>query len=132
MTARERPPLTTSELDIMQVIWEHEQATINDVVDTINAARDDTLARTTIQVQMNRLEEKGWLTHQKVGRTFQYQATNDRQSTLGDIVADIAQRAFRGSGVDLVKALFERTDFTPDELKRLRQLIDDEGKGGEQ
>jgi BlaI family transcriptional regulator, penicillinase repressor len=116
--------LSPANFEIMKIVWEKGEVTINDVVDAINAKREDELRRTTIQVQMNRLEEYGWLKHRKEGRTFYYTAVKEKQKTRRDIVMDIKERVFSGSHTELVKCLVDGSDLKPNDIKELRQLLD--------
>ena len=116
--------LSPANFEIMKIVWEKGEVTINDVVDAINAKRTDKLRRTTIQVQMNRLEEYGWLKHRKEGRTFYYTAVKEKQKTRRDIVMDIKERVFSGSHTELVKCLVDGSDLKPGDIKELRQLLD--------
>lgn len=116
--------LSPANFEIMKIVWEKGEVTINDVVDAINAQRADKLRRTTIQVQMNRLEEYGWLKHRKEGRTFYYTAVKEKQKTRRDIVMDIKERVFSGSHTELVKCLVDGSDLKPSDIKELRQLLD--------
>jgi predicted transcriptional regulator len=116
--------LSPANFEIMKIVWEKGEVTINDVVDAINAIRTDELRRTTIQVQMNRLEEYGWVKHRKEGRTFYYTAVKEKQKTRRDIVMDIKERVFSGSHTELVKCLVDGSDLKPGDIKELRQLLD--------
>jgi predicted transcriptional regulator len=116
--------LSPANFEIMKIVWEKGEVTINDVVDAINAKREDELRRTTIQVQMNRLEDYGWLKHRKEGRTFYYTAVKEKQKTRRDIVMDIKERVFSGSHTELVKCLVDGSDLKPKDIKELRQLLD--------
>ena len=72
------PRLTDAEFEIMEIVWEEGETTVNHVWETINRKRKALLSRTTTLVQMNRLEEKKWLKHRTVGRTFLYSATRKK------------------------------------------------------
>ena len=75
MMAKKRDrKLSPANLEIMKVVWEKGEVTINEVVAVINARRKNKIRRTTVQVQMNRLEDYGWLKHTERGRTYVYTA----------------------------------------------------------
>jgi predicted transcriptional regulator len=123
------PKLTDPEFEIMKIVWDRGQVTINEVMDAINSMHNRDLKRTTIQVQMKRLEEKGWLIHKEEGRNFIYQSTRGREEVSREITSDIKKRIFDGSYANLVKALFHGSNVTGDEIKRIRKILDDyEGK----
>jgi predicted transcriptional regulator len=115
--------LSPANLEIMKVVWEKGEVTINDVVEVINARRKNKIRRTTVQVQMNRLEEYGWLTHKEQGRTYVYSAVVEKQKTRREILEDIKNRVFGGSRAELVKCLIEDADVSPEEIKELRALL---------
>jgi predicted transcriptional regulator len=129
MNKKNAANLSPANFEIMKIVWEKGEATINDVVEAINTRRADKLRRTTIQVQMNRLEEYGWLKHRQEGRTFYYTAVKEKQKTRRDIVMDIKERVFSGSPAELVKCLFDASRLEPGDIKELRQLLDQYDKG---
>ncbi|GAH13443.1 unnamed protein product [marine sediment metagenome] len=78
--------LSPSNLEIMNIVWAKGEVSVNDIFEAINAKRLDKLRRTTIQVQMNRLEDYGWLKHKIKGRTFFYSALVEEQKTRKKIL----------------------------------------------
>ncbi len=124
MTIKKRNrKLSPANLEIMKVVWEMGNVPINDVVEAINAKRKDKIRRTTVQVQMNRLEDYGWLKHSKRGRTYVYSAVVEKHKTRMEILEDIKNRVFGGSRAELVKCLIEDADVKPEEIKELRTLL---------
>ena len=47
----------------MDLLWKHQPAELNELLDRINAGRKDPVTRATLQTQLTRLEAKGWLKH---------------------------------------------------------------------
>lgn len=124
MMAKKRDrKLSPANLEIMKVVWEKGEVTINEVVAVINAKRKNKIRRTTVQVQMNRLEDYGWLKHTEKGRAYVYMAVVEKQKTRREILEDIKNRVFGGSRAELVKCLIEDTEVTPEEIKELRALL---------
>lgn len=122
-TKKRKHKLSPANLEIMKVVWDKGDVTINDVVDAINAKRKNKIRRTTVQVQMSRLEDYGWLRHKEEGRTFIYSAVVEIQKTRRDILEDIKNRVFGGSRAELVKCLIEDADVTAEEIQELRTLL---------
>lgn len=129
---RKLPKLTDPEFEIMRHIWEAGETTVNLVHESINAGRRKQLSRTTIQVQMTRLEEKGWLKHRHEGRSYFYRATRGQQETTRDFLRDVKDRVFGGSGKELVRCLFENEDLSRADIAELKQLIDRHSGGTKQ
>ncbi len=125
MTKKRIPKLSPANLEIMKIIWRLGEASVNDVFEAINTHRKDKLRRTTIQVQINRLEEYGWLKHREVGRTHYFRAVRGREKTERDIIIDIKNRVFGGSGMELVKSLLDDSDLKPEEIQELRDLLNE-------
>ena len=115
--------LSPANLEIMKIIWDQGEVSINDVVEAINAGRKDSVRRTTIQVQLGRLEEYGWLKHRQEGRTFFYSAVVAQRKTTKDILDDVKNRVFGGSRAELVRCLIEDEDLSPAEIDEMRTLL---------
>ena len=118
------PKLTPAEFEIMDAVWKSGKLTVTEILRQVNAANNRDLKRSTIQVQVGRLEEKGWLTHRREGNKFIFQSTVPRSEASAAIALDIGERVFGGSCVELVKAFFRRSAVSPEEIKQLRELID--------
>lgn len=124
MSAKKRMrKLSPANLEIMKVVWEKGEVTINDVTSAINSKRKNRVRRTTVQVQMSRLEEYGWLKHTEEGRTYVYSAVVEKHKTRKEILEDIKNRVFGGSRAELVKCLIEDADVSPEEIRELRELL---------
>jgi predicted transcriptional regulator len=123
MAKKSVPKLSPANLEIMKIIWRLGEATVNDVFEAINTHRKEKLRRTTVQVQINRLEEYGWLKHREVGRTHYFRAVRGKEKTKRDIIVDIKNRVFGGSRMELVKSLLNDSDLKPEEIQELRDLL---------
>ena len=124
MTIKKRNrKLSPANLEIMKVVWDKVDVTINDVSDAINAKRKNKIRRTTVQVQMSRLEDYGWLKHTEKGRTYVYSTVVEKHKTRREILEDIKNRVFGGSRAELVKCLIEDSDVSSEEIKELRALL---------
>ncbi|MFO7866354.1 MAG: BlaI/MecI/CopY family transcriptional regulator [Candidatus Aminicenantes bacterium] len=120
MAKKHPPKLSPANLEIMKIVWKKGEVSITDVVEAINAKRKDNVRRTTIQVQMKRLEDYGWLKHRNEGRSYIYSAVREKQKTRREILEDIKNRVFGGSRAELVQCLLEDTDVTAEEIRELR------------
>jgi predicted transcriptional regulator len=115
-------PLTVTQREIMEVVWELGEATVSQVRQELVKRRN--VARNTVQTMMVRLEEKGWLVHREEGRTFLYSAGRPRSVSLGAKVVQMVDRFFAGSPEVMVTALIEYRGLSPAEAKRIRMMID--------
>lgn len=120
--------LSDANIEIMNIVWEKGEASINDVLESINSRRKKTLKRATIQVQMKRLEKYGWLKNRKVGREFLYSALIAQEEATKDILDNVRKKVFGGSRAELVKCLFADSDVSLEELERIIQYLEEYNK----
>ena len=120
-----RPPspgLTDAELRVMRVLWELKRATVGNVVERLTGTH--TLAYNTVLTTLGILERKGYVTHEKDGRAFAYLPVVDQSEARQSALSQVLNRFFDDSPRLLVLDLLghERTDA--DELRRVRELIE--------
>src|SRR4051794_12363341 len=96
--AGQRP--SEAELAILQVLWEHGPSTVRDVHERIGKARKT--GYTTILKLMQIMAAKGLVERDESQRSHVYRAKPDRVATQDRLVVDLIERAFGGSGRDLV------------------------------
>jgi predicted transcriptional regulator len=117
------PDLSPAQREIMEIVWERGEVTANEVRSALSETRE--VARNTVRTLIERMEEKGWLKHRAEGRTFFYTAARPRQATIGQKVREIVETVCGGSPEALVTALLDYRGLRPEELKRIRQLLDE-------
>jgi len=83
------------------------------------------LAYNTVLTMLRILERKGYLAHKKDGRAFVYHALVERQDARQKALKYVVSRFFENSPELLVLNLLENENISPDELKRLRKMIED-------
>ena len=113
-----------AQMEILNAIWEKGEATIDDVLYKINRGRKKPLRRTTVQVQMARLEKKGWLAHRKDGKIYVYRALKEKNESLEHISQDIRNNIFNGSCAEMVKCFLKTSDVSEEELEDIRNFIE--------
>ena len=118
------PKLTPAELNVMQVVWDAGESTVTEIMKSVNTENNKSLKRTTIQVQVLRLEEKGWLEHREDGNRFLFRATVPKEQASADIVRDVREQMFGGSCAELVRTLFDHTEISPAEIQKIQKMID--------
>ena len=119
------PPLSAAQREIMDIVWQRPSVTVVEILESLNSRRRrKKVARNTVQTLMARMEDKGWLTHRVVGRTYVYTATYSKKATMGKSVKSLMNSAFGGSAEQLVNALLEDHRLSADEADRIREMID--------
>ena len=117
--------LTPVQHEILEVIWAAGEAgaPVTAIWEAVAARRSVT--RTTILNLVDRLEKRGWLKRSKAAGTIHYLATIDREATARLLARGFVDEYFGGSLSQLVTSLLGGKRPKPDELRRLRRLLDD-------
>ena len=113
---------TDVELEILHVLWEHQPATVRDVVDILNQSRPR--AYTSILSMLNVMLEKGLVKREMRGRAHLYRAKKSKAKTLGTVVKDVLGRAFQGSTTSLITQVLEQSKPSAEELAEIRRMIE--------
>lgn len=124
MTKRSKSltPLGETEMEVLQLVWELEEATVNDVRDIILEDRD--VAYTTIMTVMKNLADKGYLKYRKEGVTYVYSADKAPEEVRSSLLEELMGKVFEGSPAALVQTLVRKRDLSPSERQEIRALID--------
>lgn len=117
------PKLSDANYEIMRIVWDLGRATVPQVLEHLNAGRPEPLKRSSVQVQMTRLEEYGWLKHREEGRSFVFEATVPRDTTHRSIIQDLKERVFEGSAARLMQCLLSDRQTDETELRQIKELI---------
>lgn len=117
------PALTDAEARVMSVLWQKERATVADVVAALRKKR--LVSYSTVQTILRILEEKGYVTHEKVARAFIYRPRVDERQARRRALRHLVARLFDGSPSLLVLNVLEDDQIQPAELSRLKRLIED-------
>ena len=120
----ELPRLSPKETIIMNIVWEKGTTTIREVWEEMLRKSNNMVSRTTVQVQMSRLELKGWLEKEQEGATYMYKSTRPPLEGQKKAVKDFTGRLFDSSISKLVKCFTAGEKISDDELSRLRDLVD--------
>ncbi|MFO0983348.1 MAG: BlaI/MecI/CopY family transcriptional regulator [Planctomycetota bacterium] len=119
---RPAPQPTERELHILKVLWDRGEATVQEVY---RALRDELpIVQNTVQAFLRTMDEKGLVRHRVVGRTFVYRPAFERDHTARGMLARTLQRVFDGALDQLVANVLSLRQPTPEELDRLRSLIE--------
>ena len=110
----------------MEIVWERGEVTANEVLRVLLHSR--TIAGNTVRTLLERMEDKGWLKRAyrapKAARDFSIRPARPPPRSIGQKVRKIVDTICGGSPETLVTALLDYRGLRPDELKRIRQILD--------
>jgi predicted transcriptional regulator len=110
---------TDRELDIMGVLWSRGPSTVAEVQEAL----EDDLAYNTVLTMLKIMEEKGYVSRSPEGRAHRYAAVVKREEAGESALERVTERLFGGSPEKLLLRLVD-TELDPDELRRMRDLLD--------
>ncbi len=113
--------LTRYELELMDVLWEMEEGTVQDVCDKLERP----LAYTTVMTTLSLLEgKKGVLERRKCGRAFVYRPRVSRDEVSRSMIADLREVLFGNKLPSLVLSLLSEEAINDSDVAALRAALD--------
>lgn len=122
MARRSPNDLSAAQMQIMSIVWARGEIGVAELWADLSAHRP--VARNTVQTMVSRLQAKGWLKHRQQGNAYYYTAAHPKKRVVGRIVSRLIDSAFCGSASGLVLTLLEESKLTPEEVDRIRAMID--------
>jgi len=116
--------LTDREADVMQVLWDYGPSVVSEVRERLS----DPLAYTTVLTVLRTLEAKGYVGHDEEGRGHRYFASVKQQAARKSALKHLTDKLFKGSAELLFSHLVSDQKLTPEQIKRMRQLLANQGK----
>ena len=118
--AKQNKP-TTAELEILDLLWEREEATVRDIHEILSA-RKPTIY-TTVLKTLQIMHEKGLVERDASSKAHVYHAKQTQDETQTSLVSDLLEKAFRGSALSLVQHVLEAKPASAEELAEIRKMI---------
>ncbi len=118
-----RPKPTAAELEILNVLWRKGPSTVNEVQAGIE--RGDRVGYTTVLKLLQIMFEKGLVKRDDSSRPHVFRAAVSEAQVKRRVITDLLDQVFEGSAMSLVMQALSVKRATPEELQRLRQLLDE-------
>ena len=122
MTGREYE-LGGAELEVLKVLWEQGPSSVRRVLETLHA-QGRSVAYTTVQTMLTRLEQKGFVSSNKSGPAFVYRAGVSREKISGTRLKKLLDQLYDGAAGPLVLQLLRTQRLSPTEIEELQKLIE--------
>jgi len=120
---RQSPTLTEAELRIMDVLWQRGSGTVQEVLDRLSLK--PALAYNSVLTTIRILEKKGYVAHHASdGRAHVYEPLIAQQEARKSEIRHLVSRFFENSHEQLVLNILEERGIEPEELKRLRRMLE--------
>jgi BlaI family transcriptional regulator, penicillinase repressor len=115
--------LTEAELRLMNVLWQKGSATVHQVLEAL--PEKPALAYNSVLTTIRILEKKGYVKHAKDGRAHVYIPQVGQKDATRFEIRHLVNRFFKDSHELLVLNILEDDSIGAEDLKRLRQLLEE-------
>ncbi|MBN2589091.1 MAG: BlaI/MecI/CopY family transcriptional regulator [Sedimentisphaerales bacterium] len=122
MVRKKLPSLSPSETEILRLIWQLNQATVQEVCEKLPVSRNITYA--TVQTLLRRLEKKGYIKHKTKGKAHVFIPTVQQETVIKRSVGDFIQRLFGGDPIPLMQYLAQHGKINTEDIEELKKLVD--------
>jgi len=123
MRSKSLTPLGETEMEVLHLVWEMDNATVAEVHTRLLQERQ--VAYTTIMTVMKNLANKGYLTYVKEGLSYRYSPARQPDEVQHSLLKSVLDKVFKGSPLALVQNLVQQESLSESELDELKSLIDD-------
>ncbi|MEP2945352.1 MAG: BlaI/MecI/CopY family transcriptional regulator [Lentilitoribacter sp.] len=113
--------LTEVELEFMTLLWELGDASVRDVLSKMDEDRN--LAYTSAATILRILEQKGFVSSKKDGKSLIYSAILSKNEYQSRLLKDVSAKLFDNTPAALVATLVNDDHLTQDALEELRVLL---------
>src|SRR5215208_1877496 len=113
---------TESELEILNILWHKDLATVREVHEELAKTKD--AGYTTTLKLMQIMHEKGLVKRDDSMRTHVYQAAVNKEKTQKHLLSKMIDSLFGGSSTQLVIQALGESKASPEELEKIQALLD--------
>ncbi len=113
---------TRSEMDVLQILWQHGPSTVRFVHDTLNEQKEAVQYTSTLKL-MQVMAEKGMLTRDESNMKHIYSAALEEKKTKGTILTKFVDSMYEGSVSNLMVALMGNDKTSKKELEVLKEML---------
>ena len=117
--------LSSAEEQLMQLLWKQEKALMKDL---IAAYPDPKPATTTVATLLKRMQDKGFVEYTQLGRSRQYYPLVKKTDYFSKHVNGLIKDFFNNSAGQFASFFTRETALSEQELKELRDIIDNQIK----
>jgi predicted transcriptional regulator len=121
MAEHEIASLGAAEAEILKIVWELKQATVQQIWEKLPSERSITDA--TVQTVLRRLRDKGYVKSHLAGKAHVFSAAIKPERVIAKTVNDLVGRFFGGDALPLVMHLAKSRQIDKEDLHRLQDVL---------
>ncbi len=115
---------TTSELEILQIVWKRGSATVREVNEELSKNKGTEIGYTTTLKLMQIMHEKGLLERETSSRTHLYKALISQTTTSQNLLDTLIDTVFNGSAAQLVMQALSNKNSSREEIEMIKKYLE--------
>ena len=116
------PRPTEAELELLQILWQKEPATVREIHDSLNQEKPS--GYTTVLKLLQIMTAKGLVVRDEANRAHVYRAAFTQDAMQSRLLKDLSKRLFAGSAAQLALHALSMVQASDDELAEIRALLE--------
>lgn len=120
---RKAAEVTETELRILDVLWERGPTIVRDIVEDIYDDHSPSL-HATVKSLLDRLGEKGYVTHDSSRHAHRFSAAVGREDLVGQQLQELADNHFDGSLGPILLTLVDKAKLSRKQRDAIRAIVD--------
>ena len=113
---------TSTELDILRILWDRGPSTVREVHEALSAER--AIGYTGVLKFLQIMAAKGSVVRDEAERAHVYQAAEPPETTKQKVAGDLMRKVFAGSASQLVLHALQDKRATSDDIAEIRRMLD--------
>ena len=124
--SEEKKALTDIELQLMNILWRLEGATVHEVLESLEKSQKKDYAYTTVSTMLRILEKKEFVRSEKEGRGHRYFPKVEKDDYQEKALGQMVEQVFSGQPSTLIKNLLGQAKLTSEELAEIQKMIEEQ------
>ncbi|HEX6962261.1 MAG TPA: BlaI/MecI/CopY family transcriptional regulator [Lacipirellula sp.] len=125
--SEQQPALSPAEWQVMKVLWDGGPAAARDVIARL--PKEAAWSPKTVKTLLSRLVAKGAVDYEQIGNSYLYRAAAPRDQMTRREIRGVVSRVVSEAVSPVLAHFIEETDLSEEEIKRLKQLLDEKRAG---
>lgn len=117
------PKISDAEWEVMKVIWDLEEATSNEVIESLKGKQS--WKNTTIKSLISRLLNKEVISFKKVGKEYFYFPLISEKECVKEESESFLRKVFNGSINEMLVNFIKSDNLTKEDINELKNILDE-------
>ena len=123
---KQLPKISESEWLVMQVLWEKNPLTANEIVEELSG--NTKWKPKTIKTLITRLTNKGAIKFEKEGRLYRYRPAVSKDDCVRMERRSFVRRVYGGLNKPMVASFLEDAELSADDIAELKKILDEKAE----